>query len=60
MMLRRYVLFLSKWSQVFIKKQQGLHADYTLRLDDAEIRLPYEKLKELHKKIEGVLNEEKN
>lgn len=60
MVLRRYMLFLNKWSRIIVKKQPGLYADYTLQLDDAEIKLPYDKLKELHRKIEGVLNGERN
>ncbi len=59
-MLRRYVLFLSKWSKINIKKRPGLYADYTLQLDDAEIKLPHNKLRELHQKIEGVLNGKEN
>jgi len=60
MVLRRYMLFLSKKSNVDVKKKQGINGDYVLELDDTEIKLPEEKLYELHKKIEGVLYEKEN
>ncbi len=56
MLFKRMSVFLHKTSEVNIKKVNGLYEDYVLELDDVEIRLPREKIKDLFDKLKGVVD----
>ncbi len=56
MLFKRMSVFLHKTSEVNIREVNGLYEDYVLELDDVEIRLPREKIKDLFDKLKGVVD----
>jgi len=56
MLFKRISVFLNKHSKIRIHRVNGVYSDYILELDDMEIRLPEDKLRDLYNAIEGVCN----
>ena len=55
--MNRYTLFISQDSRIEILKREGIGSNITLQVDDAEIRIPEEKLKEIWQKIGEIMED---
>lgn len=55
--MNRFTLFLTKETKIEVKKREGIGDNVSLQLDDTEIRLPEDKLKELWNKLSDIVHQ---
>ncbi len=56
-MMNRFTLFISNEAKIEIHKRSGIGNNVTMKVDDAEIRIPEDKLKELWYEISKMIED---